>query len=70
MKTLRIVQDVDDYDYTFEAESTLKEVINALKDNDSIKAEGLALVALAKAEEAKIEKASSGDEDDDWGEDW
>ncbi len=70
MKTLRIVQDVDDYDYTFEAESTLKEVINALKDNDSTKAEELALIALAKAEEAKIEKASSGDEDDDWGEDW
>ena len=70
MRTLAIVQEVDDYDYTFEAESILKEVLDALKEGDGIKAEELTLVALAKAEEAKIEKSNAGDEDDDWEEDW
>tara|TARA_B100000700_G_C15063004_1_gene867319 strand:- start:12567 stop:13508 length:942 start_codon:yes stop_codon:yes gene_type:complete len=70
MKTLAIVQEIDDYDYTFEAENILKGVLDLLKEGDGAEAENLALVALAKAQEAKIEKSNAGDEDDDWGEDW
>ncbi len=71
MKTLAVVRDVDDYDYTFEAESTLSKAINALKEGNAGQAEDLALQALSQAEEAKVEKEAAGDdEDDDWGEEW
>lgn len=72
MKTLAIVQEVDDYDYTFEAESTLKEGLSALKAGDSPKAEELTLFALSQAEDAQAEKEAAGDEDewDEWDEEW
>ena len=71
MQTLAIVRDVDDYDYTFEAESTLSKAIDSLRKDDPDKAEDLTFLALSQAEEAKLEKEASGDEDDDdWGEEW
>ena len=73
MKALSIIQEIDDYDFTFEAESTLSQVIDSLKKDDSTKAEELAVFALSQAEQAKIDKESSGGDDDswdDWGDDW
>ena len=48
--------------------------IDFLKKDDSSKAEELAVFALSQAEQAKIDKESSGGDDDDtwddWGDDW
>jgi len=72
MKALSLIQEIDDYDYTFEAETTLSKVIDSLKNNNEKKAEELALFALTQVEQAKLDKDSSDDEDngDDWGDDW
>jgi heme/copper-type cytochrome/quinol oxidase subunit 2 len=70
MNTLTIVQEVDDYDYTLDAEYTLSQVIDALKKGNARDAEELAFQALSQAEVAKAEKEKAGDEDDDWGEEW
>ncbi len=69
MKTLAIIQEVDDYDYTYEAEESLKKALDALKADDASKAEELTLQALSQAEDAQAEQEVAGDEDEEW-EDW
>ncbi len=69
MKTLAIIQEVDDYDYTYEAEESLKKALDALKADDASKAEELTLQALSQAEDAQAEQEGAGDEDEEW-EDW
>ena len=69
MKTLAVIYEVNDYDYTFESEETLKKVLESLKSDESFKAEELALLALSQAEAAQAEQELSGD--DEWGdEEW
>ena len=67
MEALSIIQEVDDYDFTFEAESVLEQVISALKEGYPSKAEELAFNAKSLAEEARDTKEEEGG-DDDW--DW
>ncbi|MEE2876365.1 MAG: cytochrome c oxidase subunit II [Candidatus Neomarinimicrobiota bacterium] len=69
LKTLAVIQEVNDYDYTYEAEATLKKVLDALKVDNESKAEELTLLALSQAEAAKGEQEESGD-DEEWDEEW
>ena len=69
MKTLAVIYEVNDYDYTFESEETLKKVLESLKSDESFKAEELALLALSQAEAAQAEQELSGDDewdDEEW----
>lgn len=70
MDALALVQQVDDYDYTIEAEQTMKRVVIALKAGDPTNAEKLAQEAKTQAEAAYLEKQEAGDEDDDWNDEW
>lgn len=69
MNTLSLVYEIDNYDLTYEAEATLKEVVDALKDGDATRAEELAMRAKAQAEQAFQEKETFQEEWDEW-EDW
>lgn len=70
MAALALVQQIDDYDYTLEAEKTMKRVVEALKAGDPESAEKIARKAKTEAEAAYEEKQEAGDEDDDWGDEW
>lgn len=69
MKTLSLVYEIDNYDLTYEAETMLRKVLDALRDGDPAGAERLALEAESLAEEAFQEKETYEEEWDEW-EDW
>ena len=68
MDALSIVNEIDDYDLTFEADNKLNQVIEFLRAGDAETAESIAVEAKSLAEIALQKKEELGEEDE-W-EDW